>query len=116
MKKLFDRLRRWLIKKLGGYTEQLTPIRREIARKTDVQTQEIKVQINFERQETDGVEELKQFCENRLMEMMMQKIKDSGFIKWESGVGIFGKKVNASATIVVADANSLKRYLQCWVG
>ena len=115
MKKLFDRLRRWLIKKLGGYTEQLTPIRREIARKTDVQTQEIQVRISFERQETDGEEELKQFCENRLMEMMMQKIKDSGFIKWESGVSIFGDKVSASATIVIANAKSLKRYPRCWV-
>lgn len=115
MKKIFDRLRRWLIKKLGGYTEQLTPIRREVAQTTDVPTEKIQVQISVERRDLCNGVDIKQFCENRLMEMLMQKIKESGFIRWESWFDISESKVNARATIVAANANSLRPIVLYWV-
>lgn len=115
MKKIFDRLRRWLIKKLGGYTEQFTPIQRGIMRTADVPVQKMQAQISVAMPGPDSIVDFKRYCEHSVMERLMQELYQSGFILWERQDDVIERKVNMRATLRVVNANNLRPRFQCWV-
>lgn len=112
MKKFFDRLRRWLIKKLGGYTEQYTPpIRREIVRERSVKTHKLVAQTKVRPEDLAGGEiDYKQYCESALLNQIVVDLQQSGLIIWESSEDIFRQEVNVRATVYVADVNDMMPY------
>ena len=115
MKKFFDRLRRWLIKKLGGYTEQFAPTREivrsenvPVLRSEEVPLQKLQAEISIARPGPDSAVDFKRYCEHRVMERLMQEIYQSGFILWESQYDIITQRVNVRATLRVVNANDLR--------
>lgn len=116
MKKFFDRLRRWLIKKLGGYTEQYTPIRSEIVRQRSVKTHKLVAQTKVRAEDlAGGAIDYKQYCESVLLDRIVGDLQQSGLILWESSEDIFRQEVNVRATVYVADANDMMPYTKTWV-
>lgn len=116
MKKFFDRLRRWLIKKLGGYTEQYTPIRQEIVRATNVKTHKLVAQTRVRVEDLGGgAIDFKRYCESVLLGRILEDILQSGFILWERSENIFSQEVNVRATVYVADANDMMPSVKRWV-
>ena len=116
MKKFFDRLRRWLIKKLGGYTEQYTPIRREIVRERSVKTHKLVAQTTVRADELDGgAIDFKRYCESAMLNRIVGDLRQSGLILWESSEDIFRREVNVRATVYVVDANDMMPYTKTWV-
>ena len=107
---VFERLRRWLIKKLGGYTEQFTPIQPQIIRQVDVQMQTVQAKISVAAPGADSVTDFKPYCENVVMQLLLKKLYDSGFILWESEYDKNTQKVNVRATLRVVNENDLKPY------
>lgn len=83
MKKIFDRLRRWLIKKLGGYTEQLTPIRHEVTRLPDVKAQKVQVQVIGSGLTLHGHSDIREYLKSRAIESIARFLEENGYIKWE---------------------------------
>ena len=82
MKKLLDRLRRWLIKKLGGYTEQFTPIRRQITPFANVPVQKVQAQISIVVPTLESAVDFKRYCEDQVLDLLMRELYQSGFILW----------------------------------
>lgn len=116
MKKFFDRLRRWLIKKLGGYTERYTPIRRDIVRERSVKTHTLVAKTTVRAEDlAGGAIDYKQYCESVLLDRIVVDLQQSGLILWESSEDIFRQEVNVRATVYVADANDMMPYTKCWV-
>lgn len=115
MKQFFDCLRRWLIKKLGGYTEQFKPIQRQIAPVANVQVQNVMAHITVDTPPPGSEVEFKRYCEDRMLGLLMQELYKSGFILWESWErqdDIFTQKVNMRATLRVVNANDLMPHFQ----
>ncbi len=115
MKKIFTRLRHWLIKKLGGYTEQFTPIQRQSTRTVNVPTQKVQVQTSVGARELDSTIDFKRYCEKRMLDRLVQSLYQSGLILWERQDDIFEQKVNMRATLYVVNAEDLKPEFQCRV-
>lgn len=117
MKKFFDRLRRWLIKKLGGYTEQFPPLQRQITRTADVPVQKVQAQISVTAPGPEPGRDIdfKRYCEDQVMGILARELYKSGFIQWESENDICMRKVNVRATLRVVNANDLTPRFQCWV-
>lgn len=104
MKKIFDRLRRWLIRKLGGYTEQFTPVQRQIEQAENVHPQKIQAQISVPMPSPDSVIDFRRYCESSVLDLLTLKLYQSGFILWETENDIT-QKVNVRATLYAVDAN-----------
>lgn len=115
MKKFFDHLRRWLIKKLGGYTKQFTPIQRQIERTAEVPVQKVQAQISVDVPGPDGAVDFKRYCEGKVLDLLMQELYQSGFILWERKDDFIAQKVNVRATLRVVNANDLTPRFRCWV-
>lgn len=117
MKKIFDRLRRWLIKKLGGYTERFTPIQlqQQIRWTENVHTQKIQAQISVPFPGPGSAIDFKRYCEDQVLGVLMRELYQSGFILWESQKDDITRKVNVRATLRVVNANDLTPRFQCWV-
>ena len=115
MKKFFDRLRRWLIKKLGGYTEQFTPIQRQIERTAEVPVQKVQAQISIAAPGPDRVDDFKRYCEGQVLDLLVRELYESGFILWERQDDFMAQKVNVRATLRVVNANDLMPRFRCWV-
>lgn len=107
MKKFFDRLRRWLIKKLGGYTEQFIPIQREIGWTETVHPQKLHAQISVSMPGPSSAIDFKEYCEDQVLHLLMRELYQSGFILWESQNDAVTQKVNVRATLRVVNANDL---------
>lgn len=115
MKKIFDRLRRWLIKKLGGYTEQFTPIRlsvrnewQQIMRMENVPVQKVQAEISVQPPAVDSSFEFERYCKDRVLEQLLQELYQSDFILWERQDNVLEQKVNVRATLRVVNASDLK--------
>lgn len=115
MKKFFDHLRRWLIKKLGGYTEQFTPIQRQIERTAEVPVQKVQAQISIPEPGPDGAVDFKRYCESQVLDLLVGELYKTGFIMWESQNDPITRKVNVRATLRVVNANDLTPRFRCWV-
>lgn len=81
MKKLFDRLRRWMIRKLGRYTEQFTPIQRQIERAEKVHPQKIQAQISVSPPLHDSPIDFKGYCESHVLDLLARELYKSGLPK-----------------------------------
>ena len=112
MKKMFERLRLWLIKKLGGYTQQYAPVRQEIMRPADVPVRKLEAAIDIDMLRAHSAIDFRRCCECSVMELLMQKIYQSGFILWERCDDVIRQKVNMRATLYVVDANDLRPCFQ----
>lgn len=113
MKKFFDRLRRWLIKKLGGYTEQFTPI--QLERTVEVPVQKVQAQISIAEPGPDRAVGFKRYCEGRVLDLLVGELYKTGFIMWESQNDHITRKVNVRATLHVVNANDLTPHFWCRV-
>lgn len=102
MKKFFDRLRRWLIKKLGGYTEQRQAV--QIVRWDSVPQHRFVEEMSVEAR-LGGAIDYKRYCETQLLERLMQSINQSGLVLWESNVDTVRQEMNVRATVCVIRAN-----------
>lgn len=107
MKKFFTRLRHWLIKKLGGYTEQFTPIQRKITPIANVPVQKVQAQISVAAPGPNSALDFKRYCEGKVLDLLVRELYKSGFILWESQNDIITQKVNVRATLRVVNANDL---------
>lgn len=115
MKKVLDRLRRWLINKLGGYTEPPAPIKQQIVRYTAAKTHKLTAKASIA-MSPSRVIDFKRYCESQLLDRITWELYNSGFILWERQEDVFERKVNVQATVYVADANELTPYKPsyCW--
>ena len=111
-KESFDRLRCWLIKKLGGYAEIPPLVERRIEWREDVKPQYLHAQISVYPPEPEREVDFKQFCAEQVIYRLMREIYQSGFILWEREDDIFTQKVNIRATLCVVNANDLKPYFK----
>lgn len=102
MKKFFDRLRCWMIKKLGGYTEQRQMV--QIVQRKNVQTYRLVEEMSIGPRE-DGAVDIKRYCENRLLERIVQDLYQSGLVLWESNLDPIRQEMNVRATVCVISAN-----------
>lgn len=114
MKNFFMRMRHWLIKKLGGYTEQFTPLHRQIQWTETVHLQKVRAQISVPMPKPDSAIDFKRYCEDQVLYILMRELYQSGFILWESQNDALTQKVNVRATLRVVNANDLQKYFQ-WV-
>jgi len=115
MKKILTRIRHWLIKKLGGYTEQFTPIQRQIQWTENVQPQKVQAQISISPPGPDSAIDFKRYCENRVLDLLVKELYQSGFILWESENDPFTQKVNVRAMLRVMNANDLRPTIRRWM-
>lgn len=115
MRKFFDRLRRWLIKKLGGYTEQFPPLQRQIVRAENVNPQKVQAQLTIVAPTPEIAADFEGFCKSRVMEKLVQGLEESDYIQWENRLDMFERRVDVRATLYVVNANDLPPSFQCWV-
>lgn len=105
MKKFFDRMRRWMIKKLGGYTEQFTPIQPQITQMENVLVQEVQAKISIDASMLCSTIDFKRCCKDRVLGLLMWKLDQSGSILWERQDDFTAQKVNMRAMLRVVNAN-----------
>lgn len=115
MKKFFNRLRRWLIKKLGGYTEQFTPVRKEITRLPDAKAQKVQVQIIEHRHMMTGHIDLGEYLKSRAIESIARFLEENGYIEWERTEDIEKCAIVLRATIWAVKPEELEPSYQAWV-
>ena len=108
MKQIFDRLRRWLIKKLGGYTERFTPMQRQIEHTKYIQPQRVQAQISISPPGPASEFSFKEYCESSLLNQLVRELYQSDFIMWESENEKYAGKVTVRATLYVVAADDLK--------
>ena len=114
MKKFFERLRCWLIKKLGGYTEQFTPIQPQRIRQVDVQTQKLQAQMSIQAPPSSEID-FEKFCKKRVIERLVQELEESPYIQWESQYNIFEQQMNVRATVHLVNAEYMGQRFTAWV-
>ena len=118
MKKFFDRLRCWLIKKLGGYTEQFTPIphrRMEVIPVMEMKPQMLQATTSVE--PMPGREhDLERYCKDQLTQILVQKLQESGFILWQRQDDMFEQEVKVRAVLYAVNANDLRERFPSWEG
>lgn len=102
MKKFFDRLRRWVIKKLGGYTEQRQAV--QFVRWYNVPQHRIVEEMSIKAQ-ADVAIDIKRYCENKLLERIVQDLYQSGLVMWESKLDPIRQEMDVRATVCVIHAN-----------
>lgn len=118
MKKFFDRLRCWLIKKLGGYTEQFTPIlhrRMEVIPVMETKPQMLQAVtrvVPMPGRERD----LERCCKDQLTQILVQKLQESGFILWQRQDDMFEQEVKVRAVLYAVNANDLRERFPSWEG
>ncbi len=115
MKKILDRLRRWLIKKLGGYTEQFTPVRKEITRLPDAKAEKVQIQMIESRPVLERHIDTWKCLERRAIESVAQFLEENGYIKWERTSDIERCAVIFRATLWVVRPEDLEPSYQSWV-
>ncbi len=115
MKKIFDRLRRWLIKKLGGYTEQYTPVREKTIRLPDARAEKVQVQIIEHRPMLYGHVEPEKYLKGRAIESIVRFLEENGCIKWERTNSIEECAILFRATLWVVKPENLEPCFQSWV-
>ena len=116
MKKFFDRLRRWLIKKLGGYTEQFTPVRYEVTRLPDAKAKKVQIQmIEYYPTLMDSHADLEKYLKNRAIESIARFLEENGYIKWERTDDIERCALIFRATLYAVSAEDLEPRFQEWV-
>lgn len=115
MRKILDRLRRWLIKKLGGYTEQFTPVRKEITRLPDAKAKKVQIQIIESRQALERHIDIGEYLKRREIESVAQFLEENGYIKWERTSDIEKCAVIFRATLWVVSAEELEPRHEAWV-
>lgn len=109
MKEIFERLRRGMIKKLGGYTEQFPPLQPQIIRQVDVQTQRLQAQISIAAP-PPGVSaiDFNQHCKRQVTERLVQHLEESEYIRWESEYKEPEQTMNVRATLFVVNAEYME--------
>ena len=118
MRKILDRLRRWLIKKLGGYTEQFTPVvhrRIEVIPVMEMKPQMLQAVtrvVPMPGRERD----LERCCKDQLTQILVQKLQESGFILWQRQDDMFERKVKVRAVLYAVSANDLHERFPGWEG
>lgn len=118
MKKVLDRLRRWLIEKLGGYTEQFAPIahrRQEIVPVMEMKPQLLQAVTSVA--PIPGRElDIERCCKYQLIQTLVKQLQESGFIMWQRQDDIFEREVKVRAVLYVVDANDLHKRFPYWEG
>lgn len=112
MKKFFDRLRRWLIKKLGGYAEQRQVL--QVVRRENVQTHRIVEEMSVGMQ-AGGAVDIKRYCENQLLERLVRDLHQSGLVLWESKLDPIRQEMDVRATVCVIIAKDIVPHTKRWV-
>ena len=115
MKKIFDRLRRWLIKKLGGYTEQFTPVRHKVIRLPDARAKKVQVQVIVYGPALYGHIDIEKYLKKRAIESIVRCLEENGYIKWEKTDDIEKCSLVFRATIWVVSPENLEPSYQSWV-
>ena len=115
MKEFFDRLRRWLIKKLGGYTEQFTPVRKEITRLPDARAKKVQVQVIEYGPTLYGHSNIGEYLKRRAIESIVRCLEGNGYIKWERTDDIEKCSLVFRATIWAVRPEELETNYQEWV-
>lgn len=118
MRKILDRLRRWMIKKLGGYTEQFANalhIRTEIVPVMEMKPQRLQAEaivVPMQGREHD----LERCCKDQLTRILVQKLQESGLILWQRQDDMFEQKVKVRAVLYAVSANDLHERFPGWEG
>lgn len=115
MKMFFDRLRRWLIKKLGGYTKQYAPVRNEITRLSSAKAEKVQIQIIESRLELACNADAEKYLKKRAIESIACFLAENGYIKWERTGDIERCAVIFRATLYAVSAEDLEPRFQGWV-
>lgn len=115
MKKFFDHLRRWLIKKLGGYTEQFTPVRKEITRLPDARAKKVQVQVIESAPALYGHIDFGEYLKSRAIESIARFLEENGYIKWERTEDIEKCAIIFRATLWAISPEELEPSYQVWV-
>ena len=115
MKKFFDRLRWWLIKKLGGYTEQFTPVRKEIMRLPDAKAQKVQVQVIESGPALYGCSNIREYLKKRAIESIAHFLAENEYIKWERTEDIEKCTIIFRATLWAVKPEELEPNYQAWV-
>lgn len=113
MRNVLTRLRRWLIKRLGGYTEQFTPVHQETIRGTIVPVQKLQAQIAVCRPMRSGAIDFEKFCKDRVLEAIVCELHKSECVRWECETGPLA--VTLRATMYVANAEEMRPTYNSWV-
>lgn len=110
MKDIFLRLRHWIIKKLGGFTEQRTLSHLPIVR-TDIQVKKIQAQIMVRPEDLAGSIDYKRYFEQYMGAEIMRKLQGSGEVILESEENAFRGEVILRATLYVVEGPGAALYL-----
>ena len=85
MKEFFIRLRHWLIKKLGGFTEQYAPVHTTVIRKADIQMRKVQAEMRVRPEELmNSTLDVKRYCESQLRNKIVAQLQESGDVILES--------------------------------
>lgn len=100
---IFDRLRRWLIKKLGGYTEQRQAVQ-IVQQRANVRIYRIAEEMSIEAP-TESAINYERYCKDELLKRIAQDLYQSDLVLWESNVDTIRQGMNVRATVCVISAN-----------
>lgn len=115
MKKFLERMRCWLIKKLGGYTEQYTPVRRESIRLPDARAEKVRIQIMENRLMLRGHIVPEKYMKSKAIESIARLLVENGCIKWERTDSIEEGATIFQATLWVVRPEDLEPRFQNYV-
>ena len=114
MKKYFDRLRRWLIMMLGGYTEQFLPAQSEIirtqcpiVREKETRVQKVQAQVSIDVIHPDSAIDFRRYCEDQVMRLLMRELYQSDVILWDMQTNLITQKATLRATLHAVNASDL---------
>lgn len=115
MKKFFERLRCWLIGKLGGYTEQFTTVRNVITRLPDAKAKEVQIQTIEYRSMRGSQIDFEKRMKRLAIESIARFLDENGYIKWERRDDIEKCAIIFQATLWAVSAKELETSYQEWV-
>lgn len=95
----FERIRLWLIKKLGGYPE---PVVRAVA-KTEVPLEKFSASSRICEPYSGRLE---QCCKAQALRCLFERIDRDGFIRWETAFNEFNGETIVRATALLVNANN----------
>lgn len=85
MKEFFIRLRHWLIKKLGGFTEQYAPVHTRVIRKADVKIRKVQAEMRVRQEDLmNNTLDVKRYCESQLRHKIVAMLQENGDVILES--------------------------------
>ena len=107
MKKLIEKIRRWMIRKLGGYTERVSLPAPKVLNLKPVP---LRVERIMSFDEFYSVEGALTIAQQNMIERLAEGIQDEGIIQWQNTEDRAANGLRFRATLWVVPAAEMERW------